>query len=901
MAFIYQNKIQWIYFFKQILISHSVQGIQIINIAKTEFKYFTKNLLNSVVDAVFNEKDEKIYQLIANQTFNGPSHLKVSEYCVGTSEIFTTNICENDNLVTKIKLVDNLIFIEIDSFLFVYEFNEKDNSLAAKFKLELEGNVIDIEKGNEKREFFIVQSNKIDKLTLINKMDYIRKTILEKEIVLFKCVPEKSIFCVYLNDSKAYFYDFMLNSLCDSIVIPFKELSSINFYDLLWITTYDGGIYSAEIDFKQKGDNKNTSFILKYKNEKAESIISAYLHLDFLLYSTIDSFLYVLDISSVKILKKFRLNEPCLEILPFLDTKFLLDGKYILDLNNDKPNDINLNKIFEKDLNANIFAIDKNSHYLVNSDGKKLTIFNLTEFKMKFKDTLLPLKKTSRTKIKSDAKFVFCDEDLEIEEKNYGLLKRITISKNNNLIVIVSSTVRLLLVNFDGEIILQMNLIDAYSELNFFKMITIGEKEIYFINATLNLSDENSSYDEGLMRKENKLFMIGFERRTKDEIEIINYLPKSQTIKELIFDVGIIQDLMIMTSVNKLLIYNFKYNSEKENFELDLIKKYEPKINFDPYLVSIISDRYFIVGDSKRGVFIFKIAKKKINQKIDIELDLIFTQKDPRPVSMCQYLNLQESFIFGFDKYGDLFTFKINDRQIDCNFNMDYESIISLRNSSRNFIHTSKNFGVFEVKQEEQEFKINQMIKNVSYSLKEEGQEDEEMKLADPVLTTGMSKTYLDHKFLIEEKIAEIKKDRILNECEMFNNSVEKNSNENLYIPTLLGGLIEIKYCNLIYLFEKDDFNYFMLEFYEFLLKSKSFKVIGEEDALFNEYSKFMKTKNVIDVDIIEEYLNDQPVIRSKIFEMFLNKKEKISNIVGFKLEDVLKGCKEIIKISKHC
>lgn len=886
---------------KKFLISHSLQGIQIINIIENELNYFTKNLLNSVIDAVFNEKDEKIYQLIANQPFHNPSHLKLAEYCVDTPEIFSGNIVEYDGFITKIKLIDNFIFVEIDRFLFLYEFNEKNNCLKAKFKLELDSNTTDIEKSNEEGEFFIVQSNKIEKLTLINKMDHERKTILERVIVLFKCLREESIFCVYSNDSKAYFYDFKLNPVCNPIIIPFNEISSINFHDALWITTYNGEIYSAKIDFNQNDDQNNRSFLLKNKTENSESIISAYLHLDLLLYSTADSFFYVFNISLLQIMKKFILNQPCLEILPFFDKKIVLDGKYILNVNRDKPNEINLNKLFEKNLNTNLWTVDRNSQYLVNSDGKKLTIFNLTEIKMKFKDTLLPMKKTSRTKIINDAIFIFSDEDVEIEEKNFGLLKRIAISKNNNVIVIFSSSARFLLMNFDGEIILQKNLIDAFSELNFFKIINIGGQEIYFINASINLIDETNCYEEGLMRKENKLFMIGIERKTKDDIEIINYLPKSQTINEIIYDIGIIQDLMIMTSVNKLLVYNFKYNSEKETFDLNLIKKYEQKINFDPYLISIISDHYFIIGDSKRGAFIFKIAKKNLNQKIEIELELILTQKDPRPISICQYIHMKESFIFGIDKYGDIFTFKINNDKIDCNSNMEFQSILSLKNSSRNFIHTPKNFGSFEVQQEEKDFKINKIIRNMSYSLKEEEQEDEETKLTEQILTTGLSKTYLDHKFLIEEKIIESKKEKILNECEIFNNSNENNENLNLFIPTLLGGLIEIKYCNLIYLFEKDDFNDFMLEFYEFMLKSKSFKMIGEEDALFNEYSKFTKTKKVIDIDIIEEYLNDQPIIQKKIFEMFLKKKEKVITLVGFKLEDVLKGCIEIIKISHHC
>ena len=110
-----------------------------------------------------------------------------------------------------------------------------------------------------------------------------------------------------------------------------------------------------------------------------------------------------------------------------------------------------------------------------------------------------------------------------------------------------------------------------------------------------------------------------------------------------------------------------------------------------------------------------------------------------------------------------------------------------------------------------------------------------------------------------------------------------------------MGGLHQIKFGNLVYMFDNEEINRIVEKFGTFLIQQKSFKV-SKSDSIFNNFSLAKKMQKFVILGFVEEFLEENNLTQEKIVDAFYFCQEcQIPKLNEFKF-----SCKEIIAALKE-
>jgi len=420
-------------------------------------------------------------------------------------------------------------------------------------------------------------------------------------------------------------------------------------------------------------------------------------------------------------------------------------------------------------------------------------------------------------------------------------MKVLLIISNNLVIITYDPFVYKFQRSFDLKDDFFKKLYDDYG-LNMFKMITFPVGlELLCISSTTKVktSETDVKEEEELTYRMNFCQLATTKNVYLEDPGYEIKLASEQCIKkknDQIMDIVFLFDLEVFVIAigGALEVYSFDLKND-ENINFNFSLVLEYKIGKKIICLDIADKNMVLVGDYTKSLYVFRLEKIMAgNEKLSYKFILIRAEKEQRLLSTCKILD--SATIMGIDKYGDCFITKINNNEYaDCNNNAINYALISFRDSSRNILKLNKKFNYVR------EVDLNDIVE------------------------------------------------------------VESNeSEENAYIlvPTLMGGLHQIKFVNLVYLLDNEEINGFVENFTSFLMEQKSLKMSVNKNNLVNYLSIAKPTQKFIRSEIINEFLDENNMMQQKLIEVFYFCNQMASKKSSvFATNEIILALKELRKI----
>lgn len=859
-----------------------------------------KKLLNCVIDSVLiqNQDKNKIICLMADTGDQNSEEgfLKEIEYGISPITMVKVNLLGKQDYFSEFH---NFKIFEIHkNFLiflsnhgknrfFKYCLHEKKNFIKEMTLKETSNlsNILDIFEVND-HFFCLIEGDLIKFLKFSsdfenNSVLFERKIKSNLKLYRFFISKKILIICTLLEDNQLILYRFQFNDkniVFEGITekkMDFQQYENLFLFKSIknklsiLLTSFDTNsiIFSFDL-IENKISDLSTNFLPEVQIFSFE--ILEFNSQRFVFASTYSSEIIILSEDSnseFKTVKKWKFSTKCPYQLKKRNEKtlycFSFNETYIIECstNEEEIKIRSLKILFENDLNPIFHVHCKGTNYDIFVRGNLVTFNQIpaypnSQIKFDNQNRLISFQKNFKQVQK---KLIvhgspFKKKNLQVESLN-DKFKRLSYSDLHEVLLIASNY--LILLVFDPMLHRVLKIFDlkyflfkknsGNFSLNMLKIIKFPDdkQELLCISSTERVSMEiEEEEEEKEIDEENYVCRLNFcELTINQNISLQEYpfelrFGSEQFIKENeepIMDIVFLFDLEVfMIAVGgSLEVYSFeKINGEKLDLKFKLVLK--EKVAKKIICLDSYGKDLILAGDYAKSVYVYKLEKTlSAVDKFIYKLNLLRTEKELRKLSTSKFIN-PDSFI-GVDKYGECFVTKINNENyLDCNNNCSNFASVSLRDSSRN-IHLS----------------------NQKFSFSKE--------------------FTLNNNFKKNEELHEI-----------------DDENKFIFVTTLQGSLIQIKFIDLIYLFDNTEINKFVESFCEFLKKQKSLRFSSNEQNCLNFSSYFKQSSRFLDMNFIEEFTDENKIVQKKLFDQFW--KENNRNNDEINLEKVIIALKELQK-----
>ena len=849
--------------------------------------FLSFKLMNSVVDStlVRNEENDAIFCLMSESNFNLKQEINLKKINFGVKPLNFLNL-KIDLMGNEIREFQNFNVFEKNDLILMFFTINKVIKMFSYSNTQLRMNEIlfsDFAKENKKEQIQDILPINSDFLCFVKNSSFcllkVETTFSKNCLVYEGTLKSKIKLCqrIFSADNKLYFV-----FLLENCTLNVQEFTVEN------EKIIQRGSYEKKLEMKQNenlfliNNHEKLSIVLTFFDQESEIIEFSYKEPKF--SDIVSSFFEEIIICSIATLSANKRNVIFIttysgELLIFshFENKYKLIKKWTFDKETPfhlKPRNSTslyfystfetyvIELIREEDIEKIkvlkvLFDFDKQPTYIFYSNsneqeiclkGKELFFYSLSA---DFKKRLTPAVHDFLLKIPCDTpeKTKVLISGAKNKTPKFDKFKRLCYSNKRKVLLLISNNLWMISYDpfifkfhcsFDLQAILFKKSYDSYS-LNMFKIVTFPDGlELLCISST-------TTTHNSIMVAENE------DKEEDTPTHRLNFceLVASKTffLEDPGYELRFASEKLIKKTTEKILDIVFMFElgvfvvasgNSLEVYAFETKNDEHINLSFQPVCELKIGKKIISMDvDANNMILVGDYVKslfvfrleKTILGNEKIKYKLVLVRAEKEQRTLSTAKVIDSDTVMGIDKYGDCFITKIN--------NNEY---VDFNGNSYNYALISLRDPSRNILETDRKFNY---VREVD--LNQESSQNEEIK----------------------EKM--------------------------LIVPTLMGGLHQIKFGNLVYMFDNEEINRIVEKFGTFLIQQKSFKV-SKSDSIFNNFSLAKKMQKFVILGFVEEFLEENNLTQEKIVDAFYFCQEcQIPKLNEFKF-----SCKEIIAALKE-